>query len=166
MTRFLRGTRFLFPPQSVLATLQAPLLALALAGAPDFCAAAVPDEETTLPECCRPRPAEAPRVHVVTFRTDDCEACRILEPVVAQVADEFTSEPVHFVTLDFSTPRLAKQSEYLAHSLSMDELWKNFARQSGFVLVLDGPTRKPLAKITRFDGADVLREAIRKVLVR
>ena len=97
----------------------------------------VPDATTTLAECCRQQPAEAPLVHVVTIRTDDCEACQTLEAIVPQVADEFTSAPVLFITLDFSTPWRAKQSEYLAHSLAMDGLWKHFARQSGFVLVLD-----------------------------
>ncbi len=117
-----------------------------------------------LPECCRPKDIEGPRVVVITFRTETSEASRALAPVLSQAADELTSAPVLFVTFDFSTPRLTKQSEYLCKSLGLEGVWKMFPRQSGFAVIVDGETGKATAKITHFENLDRVRAEIAKLL--
>lgn len=126
--------------------------------------AAADDEGSTIPECCRPKVAQAAEVFVLLLRKDDCEASKVIEPLFLQAREELTSSPVLFLSMDFSTSAESTRSEYLCRALRLDGVWSRFARQSGFLVIADARTLEPVSKITRFDSKERLLGEVQRLL--
>lgn len=122
------------------------------------------DDDSTLPECCRPRIAKEAEAFVINFLGDRQDpGCQAATAIFRQAEDELTSSPVLFVTFDLSNPRVAKQSEYLAKAMGMESIWNSFSKATGFLIVADGRTKQYRLKITRFDTAQTVKEEVRKI---
>jgi len=90
--------------------------------------------------------AETPKVIALWFYADWCPGCKALEPKLTEVMKDSASQPCLFVKLDMSDKQ-SHQAEYLLAALGQGELWKEYAGQTGFVLLVDGKTHEPLGTL-------------------
>ncbi|MBX7244219.1 MAG: hypothetical protein K1X53_01900 [Candidatus Sumerlaeaceae bacterium] len=122
------------------------------------------DDNSSIPECCRLKVAKPAKLIAIIFRSDADEASRNLAPIIDAVRKELEHDPVLFLTMDFSTTETLKQAEYLANAMDCDDLWNKFGKQSGFVVVADAITKRPLAKLTRFYDAPKMLAELRQLI--
>jgi thiol-disulfide isomerase/thioredoxin len=111
-------------------------------------------------------PDEAPAVIAVKFHADWCGFCKSMGSAFEELQAKFDVQPVLYITLDHTREFNRKQSAYLAQSLGLSEIWGENGNKTGFVLLIDGKSRKVITRLTHEQslkemGASLL-EAVKK----
>ncbi|MEM7479840.1 MAG: thioredoxin family protein [Acidobacteriota bacterium] len=106
-------------------------------------------------------PAE-PKLVAVKFHADWCGSCKKMGPLFEDLSNKYDGKSVLFVTLDLTNGTTRAQAEFLAAALGFGDAYAAHPG-TGFVLLLDGATRKPLVKLTADQsikemGAELLRQ--------
>ncbi|MEM7048544.1 MAG: thioredoxin domain-containing protein [Acidobacteriota bacterium] len=114
-----------------------------------------------LPLAAADGPAE-PEIVAVKFHADWCGSCKKMGSLFEDLTNKYDGKSVLFVTLDLTNGTTRAQAEYLAAALGFGEAFAAHPG-TGFVLLLDGETRKPLVKLTADQnikqmGAELLRQ--------
>jgi len=89
-----------------------------------------------------------PAVIAVKFHADWCGSCKAMGSVFEELQAKFDTQPVLYVVLDHTRDFNRQQSEYLAASLDLDDMWAQHGNKTGFILLLDGKTHEVLDKLT------------------
>ncbi len=97
----------------------------------------------------------APEIIAVKFHADWCGSCKAMGNVFEELQAKFDTKPVLYVTLDHTRDFNRKQSKFLAESLGLGDVWKQNNGKTGFILLVDGKTRKV---ITRLKSTQTLKE--------
>ncbi len=89
----------------------------------------------------------APEILAVKFHADWCGSCKRMGTLFEDLRNKYDGKPVLFVELDLTNGTTRNQAEFLASALGFGDVYA--ANQgTGFVLLLDGASRKQLAKLT------------------
>ncbi|MEM6797137.1 MAG: thioredoxin domain-containing protein, partial [Acidobacteriota bacterium] len=91
-----------------------------------------------------------------------CGSCKKMGPVFEDLANKYDGESVLFVTLDLTNKTTRAQAEYMAASLGFGDVYAQ-NQGTGFILLLDGTSKKQLAKLTadqniKAMGAELVRQ--------
>lgn len=106
-------------------------------------------------------PAETsePRLVAAMFRSSWCSACRIIEPRVEDVREEYEDAAVDWVKFDFTLGRRGGLRE-LAQAEGLLPIYDEAAGSTGFMLLIDRDTGQVFEMITMDYGRDQIREAL------
>lgn len=104
--------------------------------------------------------AEPAQVVAVKFWHRTCPACREIDPRYAEVRDDFEEKPVLFVTFDMSTDETRAQSQMLAESLGIGDLYRDNYGVTGFVVLVDAESRAEVGRLTTQHDQGAMKEII------
>ncbi len=97
----------------------------------------------------KPKPADTPTIIAIKFHADWCGSCKTVSPIVNDLTNKLDTKPVLFVTLDMTTQSTRKQAEYLAASLGIGNIWPQYGKTTGKVLLFDAKTRQIVGKLDK-----------------
>ena len=110
--------------------------------------------------------AQNPKVLGVLFYADWCGSCRILDPKIekARGKADLDNQDILFVRLDLTDATSRHQAELLASKLGLGEVYSENAGKTGFMVLFDGSSGKPIARLTKDMDADQIITAIDSAL--
>lgn len=107
----------------------------------------------------------APKVIAVKLHADWCGHCKQMGAAFEEMQAKFDQEPVLYITLDQTRDFGRKQSQYLAHTLGLDGVWKEHGGKTGFILLIDPNSRQVVQTLTHEQNLKqmgaALEEAVR-----
>ena len=107
------------------------------------------------------RQAQSPQLIAVRFHADWCAVCKPLVPNYAKLVADSQDLPVLFVTLDMTDEITRRQSEYLASSLGIADIWAEQGNRVGVIKLLDAGSKDVLASISASDDLQRIESVIR-----
>jgi thiol-disulfide isomerase/thioredoxin len=108
--------------------------------------------------------AVEPKTVALLFYADWCGSCKALDPLVKEARSELDNEPVLFVTLDHTDPATSRQAAMMARALGLEEVYKEHAGRTGFLLLVDRDSKQALSPITRETTPEKIKRAIEQSL--
>lgn len=100
-----------------------------------------------------------PEILAVKFHADWCGSCKRMGSVFEDLRNKYDGKPVLFVELDLTNGTTRSQAEYLVSALDFGEVYAQ-NEGTGFILLLDGQSRKQLAKLTADQDIKAMGAAI------
>lgn len=115
-----------------------------------------------VPQAHAARTLPEPKLIAVYFYADWCPNCKILSKAVAQarVEKELDRKDVLFVTMNLTDKPAIHQSLMLAKALGIGLFVQAQGSSTGYVAVLDGATKKELARFDRSSDAAAIGAGI------
>ncbi len=117
------------------------VLALLFATAPTFAASVEVEGEGT------------PALYVIKVHADWCGSCKALVPILDEVRETMSAEPVLFLTLDVTDADRTGQARLLAAALGIEQHLKT-NNKTGLVLVINPEDKALLETLTKENTAD------------
>ncbi|ABI65327.1 hypothetical protein Mmar10_1034 [Maricaulis maris MCS10] len=108
--------------------------------------------ETTEPE-------SEPRLVAAMFRSSWCSACRIIEPRVDDVREDYETAAIDWVKFDFTLGRRDSLRE-MAEAEGLLSIYDEAAGSTGFMLLIDRETGQVFEMVTMDYGRTQIREAL------
>lgn len=108
--------------------------------------------------------SEGPRVIAAKFHADWCALCQKMGPTFEDLQAEVDEEPVLYVTFDLTDDFDRRQSQYLAHAMNVQDVWKEQAGKTGFVLLIDCDSRQVVQTLTHDQSAADMSKAVHAAL--
>lgn len=105
---------------------------------------------------------EPPKVVGVLMYADWCSSCKVLEPKLNPVKRGFEDKPILFTRFDLTDDFTIDQSARFAALLGLEKLFKENAGKTGYMALIEWPSRRSLGVITK----DNTPEEIKAVLSR
>ena len=94
-----------------------------------------------------------PALYVVKVHADWCSSCKALVPILDEVRETMSSEPVLFLTLDVTDADRTGQARLLAAALGIEQHLKT-NNKTGLVLIINPADKALLETLTRENTAD------------
>ncbi|MEX2671588.1 MAG: thioredoxin domain-containing protein [Phycisphaeraceae bacterium] len=110
--------------------------------------------------------AKRPDVLAVAFHADWCGTCKQIEKPVGETVKHAAGMPMLFVMLDLTDEQTQAQSEMLAGALGLDEVWAEYSKGTGFVLLIDRKTGEVMERLTAKHSAAEMIEVVDAALAR
>lgn len=95
----------------------------------------------------------APALYVVKVHADWCGSCKALVPILDEVRETMSSEPVLFLTLDVTDEDRTGQARLLAAALGIEQHLKA-NNKTGLVLVINPSDKALMETLTKENTAD------------
>ncbi|WOO41383.1 TlpA family protein disulfide reductase [Rubellicoccus peritrichatus] len=108
--------------------------------------------------------AAEPKVIGLLFYSDSCGSCKVLDPKIETAKNDYTTEPILFVTFDHSNAGSKNQAALLADSLSLGKIYDAQKKASGYMLLVDPKSGKVITKLTREMSEDDIKAAFNSAL--
>lgn len=108
--------------------------------------------------------AGEPRLVAALFRSSWCSACRVIEPRIDDVREEYEAAAIDWVKFDFTLGRRGGLRE-MAETEGLLPIYDEAAGSTGFMLLIDRDTNQVFEMITMDYGRDQIREALDRWLV-
>ncbi|MCI0366070.1 MAG: protein disulfide isomerase family protein [Phycisphaerales bacterium] len=109
---------------------------------------------------------DAPKIIAVKFHADWCGFCKQMGAAFEELQAKFDQEPALYVTFDQTRDFGRKQSQYLAHAMGLDDVWKENGGKTGFILLIDPKTKQVVQRLTHEQNLKqigaALQEAVQK----
>jgi thiol-disulfide isomerase/thioredoxin len=107
---------------------------------------------------------DRPRLVAAVFRSSWCSACRILEPRVEDVREDYLDAPVEFLRFDFTMGRRGTLRAS-AEDAGISELYDRLEGRTGFMVLMDRETGQIFEIVTIAYGRDEIRAALDRWLM-
>ena len=105
------------------------------------------------------------RPYVIKLHAQWCPACMVTKSVWSRIEETYAGR-VNLVVLDFTDETNTAASGREAKRLGLDDFFEEYAGATGFVVVLDGDTRRVTAAIKGSRDFSEYRTAIEAALTR
>jgi thiol-disulfide isomerase/thioredoxin len=105
-----------------------------------------------------------PKVVGLMFWADTCASCKVLDPKIHAVKQEFVAQPILFATFDHSNDATKLQAAMLAAALGVGDIYKAQQKASGFLILVDAGTKQSVGKLTRDMSEEDIRKELNKAL--
>lgn len=100
-----------------------------------------------------------PRLVAAMFRSSWCSACRIIEPRVDDVREDYETAAIDWVKFDFTLGRRGGLRE-MAEAEGLLSIYDEAAGSTGFMLLIDRETGQVFEMVTMDYGRTQIREAL------
>ncbi len=100
----------------------------------------------------------------VTFYADWCGSCRVLDPRVDAVKEEFAGESILFTRVDHTDEFTTEQSKLFANLIGIKSIYDEAGGATGFLLVIDRRNNEVVERLTRDDDEEAIKAKIREAL--
>lgn len=107
--------------------------------------------------------AATPKVIAAKFHADWCGSCQTMKPMLANVKEQLSGKDVLFVTFDKTDEAKSHNSQLLASSLGIEDIY-NSNDKTGFVLLIDNESKEIVGKLTKTDSTGEMVEVISSAL--
>lgn len=94
-----------------------------------------------------------PALYVVKVHADWCGSCKALVPILDEVRETMSAEPVLFLTLDVTDEDRTGQARLLAAALGIEQHLKT-NNKTGLVLIINPADKALLETLTKENTAD------------
>jgi len=108
--------------------------------------------------------AEKPKVIGLLFYADWCGTCKVLDPRLTAVKQQFRGKPVLFTRVDETDDFTKHQSRLHMALLDLNKIYAAEGGKTGFLLLIDPATGKVRERITRQHEEPQILAAIQKAL--
>ncbi|MBI2150126.1 MAG: hypothetical protein HYU27_05925 [Acidobacteria bacterium] len=108
---------------------------------------------------------EPPKVVGVLMYADWCSSCKVLEPKLNPVKRGFEDKPILFTRFDLTDDFTIDQSARFAAVLGLEKLFKENAGKTGYMALIEWPSRRSLGVITKDETPEKIK-AILSSLVK
>jgi len=106
---------------------------------------------------------ENPRLVAAMFRSSWCSACRIIEPRIDDVKDDYENRAVEFIRFDFTMGQ-RDGLRRIAEDEGIIDLYDRLAGRTGFMVLMDRETGTVIEMITMAYDREQIREALDRSL--
>jgi thiol-disulfide isomerase/thioredoxin len=103
---------------------------------------------------------EPPKVLALLFYADWCNSCKVLEPKLNQVKRDFQDQSILFTRFDLTDDFTKDQAAHYAALLGLEDVYHENAKKTGFVLLIDWPSKKVLGKITKEKSPEEIKSML------
>jgi thiol-disulfide isomerase/thioredoxin len=100
-----------------------------------------------------------PRLVAAMFRSSWCSSCRIIEPRIEDVKDDYEDAAVDFIRFDFTLGRRAHLRERAVEE-GIVELYDHMVGRTGFMVLMDRETGTVFEIVTMAYDRQHIREAL------
>lgn len=90
-----------------------------------------------------------PEIMALKFHADWCGSCKVMGSAFEELQAKHDTLPVLYLVLDHTRDYHRAQSEYLAASLGLDDIWSEHGGKTGFILLVDVKTLEVVGKLTK-----------------
>lgn len=105
----------------------------------------------------------SPQVFVAKVHADWCGSCRALEPIIAELKNNFADDPVLFVTLDVTNKTTISQARLLAAALGIEEQLKE-NNKTGLLIIWNSNEMELVEILTLKSTQEEMVKTIKKAL--
>lgn len=102
---------------------------------------------------------ERPRLVAAMFRSSWCASCRIIEPRIEDVREDYEDAAVEFIRFDFTLGRRGGLRER-AEEAGISEVFLQLEGRTGFMLLIDRETGQVFEAVTTSYDRDNIRAAL------
>lgn len=107
-----------------------------------------------------PKRAELPQLIALRFHANWCGPCAKLAPSYDALKTAFQDKSVLFLTLDFTDTPERKQSEYLAGTLGLEDIWRDNSMTTGRILIIDRESKKIVSTFSSTQQLAEMKKAL------
>ena len=107
---------------------------------------------------------EEPEVVGVLMYADWCGLCKVLEPKLEAVKQEFQDQPILFTRFDLTDEYTISQSARYAALLGLGDLFVENRNDTGYMELVEWPSRRVLATLNSQMSPEEIRAALNSVL--
>jgi thiol-disulfide isomerase/thioredoxin len=108
----------------------------------------------------------SPKLFGVLMYADWCNSCKVLDPKLQSVKQEFEQSGILFIRFDLTNERTTHQSGMLAQALGMGELFDKNAGKTGYLALVDRATGRTVEKITKTQSEQEIRAILRQAATK
>lgn len=108
--------------------------------------------------------SEGSRVIAIKFHADWCPLCQKMGSAFEDLQKDVNEEPVLYVTFDHTDDFARRQSQYLAHAMGLQTIWKEHGGTTGYILLIDAGSHKVIQKLTHDQGVNDMSKALQGAL--
>lgn len=107
--------------------------------------------------------AGQPQVIAAKFHSDNCGSCKVIAPELSKVTQASGEKPVLFIKFDRTDEATTHNSEMLASSLGITDIYEATPK-TGVVLLIDAESKEVRGKLNKTLSADEMSGVIDRVL--
>lgn len=102
----------------------------------------------------------------VLFYADWCGSCKVLEPKITAVQQEYADQPVLFTRLDLTDDATKAHSARYAEFIGFGDVYEGNQDGTGYMLLVDANGKRVLGRLTKDDSENAIRDAINQALAK
>ncbi len=104
----------------------------------------------------------ASKVMGILMYADWCASCKILDPKLQVVRPEFDRSDILFLRFDFTDEGTTFQSNMLAQTIGLAELFERNGGRTGYMVLVDRATGEIISIIRAGDSEDEIHQMLRE----
>ncbi len=114
------------------------------------------------PSFAQAKPAKG--LIALKFHADWCGGCKKMGARLTELGNKLPDQPVLLLKLDLTDEKTRHQAALLSASLGLQEVYQKYNNKTGFILLIDGQSKKVLAKMGYDQNASQMVKSIKNYL--
>ena len=110
--------------------------------------------------------AEEPKVVGVLFYADWCTNCKVLEPKLTAIKQEFADQPIIYERIDLTDSTTRKVSFADAKKKGLGLIARRYGRATGHMVLVNAESKEVLGRIFSGQSKAQIRQKFRTALAR
>jgi thiol-disulfide isomerase/thioredoxin len=107
---------------------------------------------------------QKPKVIGVLMYSDTCGSCKVLDPKIQNVKQEFAGEPILFTRVDQSNDFTQHQSKLHTAQLGIHDVYEEQEGKTGYMLLIKTEDNSVAGRLTRDQSEEEIKAAIEQAL--